>query len=231
MKQPTAPVLENTIYPILEENPPEEKPEEKPPEEEPPETGHDYRLQKISEISKTLEKERDTRRDLYKKYKRGVNIMDSLDTTLISFSIVMAALGFAVPILLPLEIGAACCAGVGACITLIRRRLNTKSKKHSDIKTLAESKLNSIEKNVSKALEDNKISDTEFKGILTELDNYNSMKKEKLSENKIKELTEKERKELIEQGKRILEEDRERLIAKGKQEALNELKKKITENP
>ena len=108
----------------------------------------------------------------------------------------MAALGFAVPILLPLEIGAACCAGVGTCITLIRRRLNTKSKKHSDIKTLAESKLNSIEKNVSKALEDNKISDTEFKGILTELDNYNSMKKEKLSENKIKELTEKRKKRI-----------------------------------
>ena len=70
------------------------------------------------------------------------------------------------------------------------------------------------------------ITDTEFKGILTELENYNSMKKTKLSENKIKELTEKERKELIEQGKRISEEDRERLIAKGKQEALEELKKK-----
>ena len=225
MKPPSAPP-ENSLYPVLNT----EHPDEETQEEKTHETGHDYRLQKISEISKTLEKERDTRRDLYKKYKRGVNIMDSIDTTLISFSIIMAALGFAIPILLPLEIGAACCAGVGACITLIRRRLNTKSKKHSDIKTLAESKLNSIEKNISKALEDNKISDTEFKGILTELDNYNSMKKEKLSENKIKELTEKERKELIEQGKRISEEDRERLIAKGKQEALEELKKKMTED-
>ena len=220
MKQPTAPVLENTIYPMLEENPKLEE-----------DAGQNYRLQKISEIEKTLKEERDTRKTLYKRYKRGINIMDGIDTALISISIAMASVGFAVPVLLPLEIAAACCAGLGVCVTIIRRRLNTKTKKHSEIKTIAESKLNSIKKSISKALEDNKISDMEFKGILAELENYNTMKKTKLSENKIKELTEDERKELIEKGKRIALEDKERLIAEGKAQALAEIKKKMAEDP
>ena len=221
MKQPTAPPIENTtekIYPVLEENVTLGT-----------DNSQNYRLQKISEIEKTLINERDTRKALYKRYKRGINIMDGIDSGLISASIAMASVGFAIPALLPLEIAAACCAGLGVCVTVIRRRLNTKTKKHSEIKVIAESKLNSIKKSISKALEDGKITDLEFKGILEELENYNSMKKEKLSENKIKELTEKERKELIEQGKREALEDRERLIAKGKEEALAELKKKITE--
>ena len=119
MKQPTAPVLENTIdkiYPMLEENPKLEE-----------DAGQNYRLQKISEIEKTLINERDTRKTLYKRYKRGINIMDGIDTGLISISIAMASVGFAIPVLLPLEIAAACCAGLGVCVTVIRRRLNTKN--------------------------------------------------------------------------------------------------------
>ena len=59
MKQPTAPDL----YPEL-----------------PIEDGQNYRLQKITEIEKTLINERDKRKSLYKKYKRGVNITDGVDT-------------------------------------------------------------------------------------------------------------------------------------------------------
>ena len=62
MKQPTVPV-----YPQL-----------------PAEDGQHYGLQKISEIEKLLMKERNTRKALYKKYKRGINITDGLDTAFIS---------------------------------------------------------------------------------------------------------------------------------------------------
>ena len=55
MKQPKAP----PIYPDL-----------------PTEDGQTYRLQKISEIEKQSIKERDTRKALYKKYKRTINITD-----------------------------------------------------------------------------------------------------------------------------------------------------------
>ena len=87
MKQPTAP-----IYPEL-----------------PSEDGQNYRLQKISEIEKQLIKERDVRKALYKKYNRAINFTDSIDTTLISASVIMAGIGFAVPAMLPLEIAAIVC--------------------------------------------------------------------------------------------------------------------------
>ena len=83
MKPPTAP----PIYPEL-----------------PTEDGQNYRLQKISEIEKQLIKERDARKALYKKYKRGINITDGVDTTLISAGVIMAGVGLTVPLMLPLEI-------------------------------------------------------------------------------------------------------------------------------
>ena len=65
--------------------------------------GQNYRLQKISEREKQLTKERDARKALYKKYKRGINITDGVDTTLISAGLVIAGVGQAAPILLPFE--------------------------------------------------------------------------------------------------------------------------------
>ncbi|CAG2245251.1 unnamed protein product [Mytilus edulis] len=92
MKQPTAPDL----YPEL-----------------PIEDGQNYRLQKISEIENSLKNERDKRNSLYKKYKRGVNFTDGIDTTLISASVISAGIGIAIPILLPLQITAVACGSVG----------------------------------------------------------------------------------------------------------------------
>ena len=96
MKQPTAP-----IYPDL-----------------PSEDGQNYRLQKISEIEKQLIKEA-----LYKKYNRAINFTDSIDTTLISASVIMTGIGLAVPAMLPLEIAAIICGCMGACVKLVRRKL------------------------------------------------------------------------------------------------------------
>ena len=78
MKQPTA-----LIYPEL-----------------PREDGQNYRLQKISEIEKQLIKERDVRKAFYKKYNRATNFTDSIDTTLISASVIMAGIDLAVPAML-----------------------------------------------------------------------------------------------------------------------------------
>ena len=178
MKQPTAP----NLYPEL-----------------PVEDGQNYRLQKISEIEKTLISERDTRKALYKKYKRGINITDGVDTSLISASVILAGVGLAVPIMFPLQITAVACGGLGACVKLVRRRLTSKVKKHDEIKTIADSKLNTIHNLISKALTDGQISETEFKLILDELEKYNNLKDSIRS--KQTGLTETERKKLIEEGK------------------------------
>ena len=79
MKQPTAP-----IYPEL-----------------PTEDRQNYRLQKISEIEKQLIKVKDLRKALYKKYNRAIILTDSIDTTLISASVIMAWIGLTFPVMLP----------------------------------------------------------------------------------------------------------------------------------
>lgn len=178
MKQPTAP----SLYPEL-----------------PSEDGQNYRLQKISEIEKTLINERDNRKALYKKYKRGINITDGVDTSLISASVILAGVGLAIPLMFPLQITAVVCGGLGACVKLVRRRLHSKTKKHNEITTIAETKLNSIKNLVSKSLTDGEISENEFKLILDELDKYNTLKDSIRS--KQTGLSEVDRKRFIEEGK------------------------------
>ena len=90
MKQPTAP-----MYPVLST-------EDSTPQQ-------NYRLQKISELEKELTKERDVRKTLYKKYKRGSNITNGVDPVLISAGVIMAGIGLTVPVMLPLEVAAAVC--------------------------------------------------------------------------------------------------------------------------
>ena len=177
MKQPTAP----NLYPELSI-----------------EDGQNYRLQKISEIERTLINERDMRKSLYKKYKRSINITDGVDTGLISASVILASVGITVPIMLPLEIAAVVCGGLGMCVKLIRRKLMTKTQKHCNVQTIAESKLNSIKDIVSKALQDGEISEGEFKMVLNEMEKYSELKQE-IKTTKNIEITDEEKKKLIEQ--------------------------------
>ena len=172
MKQPTAP----NLYPEL-----------------PIEDGQNYRLQKISEIERTLINERDMRKSLYKKYKRGINITDGVDTGLISASVILAGVGITVPIMLPLEIAAVVCGGLGMCVKLIRRKLMTKTQKHCNVQTIAESKLNSIKDIVSKSLQDGEISGDEFKMVLNEMEKYSELKQE-IKTTKNAEITDEEKK-------------------------------------
>ena len=174
MKQPTAP----NLYPEL-----------------PIEDGQNYRLQKISEIERTLINERDMRKSLYKKYKRSINITDGVDTGLISASVILASVGITVPIMLPLEIAAVVCGGLGMCVKLIRRKLMTKTQKHCNVQTIAESKLNSIKDFVSKALQGGEISEGEFKMVLNKMEKYSELKQE-IKTTKNIEITDEEKKKI-----------------------------------
>ena len=174
MKQPTAP-----LYPEL-----------------PTEDGQNYRLQKISEIEKQLITERDASKALYKKYKRGINITDGVDSALISASVIMAGVGLAVPVMLPLEIVAIVYGCMGVCVKFLRRKLMSKTQKRYEIKTLGESKLNSIKSLISAALNDGQISDQEFKTVLDEQNEYNELKDK--THTKQVGLSEQEKKKLIE---------------------------------
>ena len=88
----------------------------------------------------------------------------------------MAGIGLAVPVILALEIAAIVCGCMGACMKLVRRKLMSKAEKHYEIKTIGESKLNSVKNLISKALNDGQISEQEFQMVLCELDRYNDLK-------------------------------------------------------
>ncbi|MEW8317036.1 MAG: hypothetical protein AB2691_00745, partial [Candidatus Thiodiazotropha sp.] len=142
----------------------------------PLDTGDKYRLQHVAEVKFRLEKERDFRASLYKKYRRGANVVDEIDTTLTVASVGLAASGVGLlstivmaPVAIGLQAGAIVCGLLSIGGKFIGRRLQTKAKKHDEIRILAESKLNSITDRISIALNDDNISETEFRLILSEI--------------------------------------------------------------
>lgn len=169
MKQATAPPA--TLYPDL------------PSPSTLSDPAQDYRLQEISRLKEYLEKEKDRRAQLYKKYRCGVNALDGVDTALLTAGMGMGIGGvgllstiIAAPVVLGLEIAALTCGVLGVAGKFIGRRLAVKAKKHDQIRVLAESKLNTIANHVSTALMDGRISDEEFRLIIDEVNKYDQMK-------------------------------------------------------
>ena len=84
----------------------------------------------------------------------------------------------AAPVAIGLQAGAIVCGLMGAGRKLVGRRLQAKARKHDLIRGLAESKLNTIADRISVALNDDKITEEEFRLILSEAYKYNQMKAE-----------------------------------------------------
>ena len=59
---------------------------------------------------------------------------------------------------------------------LISRKLEIKSKKHNEIRVLAEAKLNTISSYISTAIDDENIDDVEYNLILDKLTKFGDMK-------------------------------------------------------
>ena len=151
----------------------------------PLESADGHRLQHIAEVKFRLEKERDFKASMYKKYRRRFNIEDGLDTALSTASVGLAASGvgllstiIAMPVAIGIQAGAVVCGLLGAIGKVFGRRLQAKATKHNQIRVLAESRLNSVADRISAALTDDKISDEEFRLKLSESDKYNQMKEE-----------------------------------------------------
>ena len=151
----------------------------------PLESGETHRPQNVAEMRFRLDEERNFRSSMYKKYRRGANVADGIDTALSVTSVGLAASGvrllstiIAAPVAIGLQAGAIVCALLGAGGTLVGRRLQAKARKHDLNRGLAESKLNTIADRISVALNDEKITEKEFRLILSEVDKYNQMKAE-----------------------------------------------------
>ena len=120
---------------------------------------------------------------MYKMYRRGVNFADRLNTALSVTSVGLAATGvgplstiIAAPVGMGIGAGTIVCGLLGAVGKLAGRRLQATARKHDLIRGLAEPKLNTIADRISVALNDDKITEEEFRLILSEVDKFNQMK-------------------------------------------------------
>ena len=93
---------------------------------------------------------------MYKKYRRGANVADGIDTALSVTSVGLAASGvgvlstiIAAPVAISLQAGAIVCGLLGAGGKLVGWRLQAKARKYDLIRGLAESKLNTIADHIS----------------------------------------------------------------------------------
>ena len=168
-----------------------------------------FRLQQISELEFRLQKERDTRISMYKKYNRAVNALDVVNAVLMVATIGLGGTGIgllstivAAPAVVIME-GAALVSGVtGLILKFITTKLKKKVLKHDEIRVLADSKLNTISDHISAALTDGKISEEEFKLVLSEFDKFNKMKHDiQIKSRKESGISEAQKKEFMEKGR------------------------------
>ena len=189
-------VYEEKIYPEIPSAPPDES--------------QNYRLKKIDEAEKFLRDEIAYREKLAKRYKRRSNATMISDTSIILAitglelaSIVTFSTGIGIPVSIALG-AVGLILGVGSIgVHKTQKIFESKAKKHDKIKTLAESKLDSISSIVSKAVEDANISHQEYIFILKEIEHYRIMKEQirtkfkKISNS----ITNEQREEILKQGR------------------------------
>ena len=176
-----------------------------PPDEE------SYRLKKIDELEKFLRSEVESRDKLTKRFKRRATAATFSDTSVIAAitilggtSIVLASTGFGIA-LIPVFAPTGLLLGLGSGVLHMTRKIfDSKAKKHDKIKTLAESKLDSISGLVSKAIEDSHISHEEYQLILNEIKHYRTMKEEIRTKTKktTDAITAEQREEILKQGRK-----------------------------
>ena len=142
-----------------------------------------YRLQKIEEIKSQICKERNSREVSFKKLKRWISAIQYVEHGVEVLGVTAAAIGIpalmgviSAPIGLVLEGASIGAFGFYAVLKYASKKLTVKSKKHDQIKILADAKLNTIDEYVSKAIEDGDISHEEFVLITSELKKFNDLK-------------------------------------------------------
>ena len=179
-----------------------------------------YRLKKIDELEKFLRDEISIRDSLTKRFKRRATATSISDTSIATAitalevaSIVTLTTGIGIPISVVLA-STGLLLGIGsAVIHKTQKVFDSKAKKHDKIKTLANSKLDTISGIVSKAIEDSHISHTEYQLILKEVEHYRVMKEEIRTKSKktTDSITAEQRETILKQGR---EEGKQNFLAK-----------------
>ena len=172
-----------------------------------------FRLNKINNIRKEILVERNERERTYQKYNKIDVTLSIVETMAETVAIGVGAVGIAsvatvvaAPVgfvLVGLAIGLG---GAATAIKFARYNISKKKKKHDEIIVLAESKLNSFDNHVSKAIQNGIINQEEF--CFNQRNKYSEMKENirtkfipkespKDTPNDVKQIDDKEKKEII----------------------------------
>ena len=181
-----------------------------------PQEPQTYRLNKLSEIEAYFLNEIEVREQIAKKLKRFNAITGTVDTDLITSTVIAGGISiaaFASDVGLPVGIslnGTRLLLFLAAAIT--RKPFNIfpiKQEKYDAIKLLAQTKLDSISNVISQEMQDGDSSPTEFHKVLQEVEKYHKLKADirNQAKDKVKEITKQQRKEILEQGRKEGKED------------------------
>ena len=169
---PTAPSYEQTetqttLYPNLLTTP----------------NAENFRLTEISKYLREINSEIEHYRLVLKKYKKvrkvihySVVSLGAMTTVLSSGAVTTSLTGLGALVGVPLGGIAIFSGGASAGLSVINKKLERKVNKHSRIHALAVAKHDSMNSPVSKALNDNHVSDTEFQLITREMHKYRQLK-------------------------------------------------------
>ena len=140
----------------------------------------DFRMQKLNEISASLNKEVGHYRAVAKKYKRAKKAVNwgaagsSAAFSSASFGSALSDVGL--PATIPFGGVGGAFALASSGLIIASEKLDSKIKKYREIVTLAIAKRDTVGRLLSKALADNQISDSEFQLIMDEYSQYNVLK-------------------------------------------------------
>ena len=172
--------------------------------------GNEYRLKKIDELEAWLQKEIVDREGIYKKYKRVISILNSVDVTMTAIAIAAGLSGIgilstivAAPVAIAMEGVGLGVGGLALIAKYISKQQMIKAQKHDEIRILAESKLNTIHNHVQKTLVDSVVDAKEYQLILDEIEKYGEMKQQIRSQSQKTAIDDQLKKELITQGKEL----------------------------
>jgi len=142
-----------------------------------------FRLTEISRIEKEISAEVEHYRLVLKKYKKARKALHyslvglgAFTAVLSSGAVATSLTGVGIVVGAPVAGIAALSGAVSTGLSVVNKKLERKVNKHSRIHSLAIAKHDSINLAVSQALNDNRVSDTEFQLITREMQKYRQLK-------------------------------------------------------
>ena len=145
--------------------------------------GNNFRLSRSCKVLEALEREVVHYENVRKKYNRARNVFTQVGAATGFLSVILSAGGLGTGLTgvgLPIGISLGALGGtfgiasIGCGLAL--KKLSSKVSKHDQTVALAKAKTNTVSGLVSKALNDNEVSDNEFALIIEEKEKFNSLK-------------------------------------------------------